>query len=75
MGSCVCLGELCNLSVNGTLSRAGWASLVVPAVRGCHWGLLLSQAVARVGVEMLGPGEMQKTAGEMPPQALFHYLV
>lgn len=35
-------GELCNLSVDGTLSWAGWAALVVPGVRGCHCGRLFS---------------------------------
>lgn len=49
VGSCVFLGELCNLSVNGTLSRAGWASWWFLGLEGVTVGLLFSWAVARVG--------------------------
>lgn len=47
--ACVFQGELCNLSVDGTLSWAGWATLVVPGLRGCHCGRLFSRAVVRAG--------------------------
>ena len=47
--ACVFQGELCNLSMDGTLSWAGWAALVVPGVRGCHCGHLFSWALVRAG--------------------------